>query len=104
MSRYIDVDKVCEMAIIHKDFGQCIADLVSLKEVLRDTPTADVAPVKHGQWIKDNDSFQTDDYYCCYFDHICSECGKVVNDRYKLPNYCPNCGAKMDGERKDENV
>lgn len=39
MSRYIDADKVCEIATAHKDFGQCIADLVSLKEVLRDTPT-----------------------------------------------------------------
>lgn len=45
MSRYIDADKACEIAIAHKDFGQCIADLVSLKEVLRDTPTEDVVKV-----------------------------------------------------------
>ncbi len=64
---------------------------------VQNIPAADVAPVVHGRWIKDNDSFQTDDYYCCYFDHTCSECGKIVNDRYKLPNYCPNCGAKIDG-------
>lgn len=59
-------------------------------------PAADVAPVVHGRWIKNNDSFQTDDYYCCYFDYNCSECGGIANDRYELPNYCPNCGAKMD--------
>lgn len=64
--------------------------------VLHDMQTADVAPVVHGRWIKDNDSFQTDDYYCCYFDYNCSNCGEVVNDRYKLPKYCPECGAKMN--------
>lgn len=45
MSRYIDADKVYEMAIIHENFKQSIADLVSLKEVLDDTPTADVVEV-----------------------------------------------------------
>lgn len=54
------------------------------------------APVVHGRWIKDNNSLQTDDYYCCYFDYNCSECGNVVNDRYELPKYCPSCGARMD--------
>lgn len=27
---------------------------------------------------------------------LCSECGKVLAHNYQ--NYCPNCGAKMDGE------
>lgn len=62
-----------------------------------DAPDADVSPVVHGRWIKDNNSLQTDNYYCCYFDYNCSECGNVVNNRYELPNYCPNCGARMDG-------
>lgn len=71
-------------------------DVISSVE---NAPAADVAPVVHGRWIKDNDSFQTDDdYYCFYFNHICSECGEIVKDRYKLPNYCPDCGCRMDGE------
>lgn len=68
---------------------------------ISDIPGADVAPVVHGRWIKDNDSFQISDY-CCYFDHTCSECGKIINDRYEFPNYCPNCGAKMDEEETKE--
>lgn len=56
-----------------------------------------LTPVVHGRWIKDNSSFQTDDYYCCYFDYNCSNCGEVVNDRHKLPKCCPECGAIMDG-------
>ena len=30
--------------------------------------------------------------------YICSECGKP---EYKQHNYCPNCGAKMDGDGND---
>ena len=70
-------------------------------DMIEDTTAADVAPVVHGRWIKDNNSLQTDDYYCCYFDYNCSECGNVVNNRYELPKYCPNCGAKMDGGGDD---
>ena len=66
-------------------------------DALENISSADVAPVVHGRWIKDNNSLQTDDYYCCYFDYHCSECGKVVNNRYELPKYCPKCGAKMNG-------
>lgn len=47
MKRYVDVDKILEIASGHKDFTQSIADLTSLREVLEDTPTADVAEVVH---------------------------------------------------------
>ena len=46
MSRYIDADKAYETARkYHKDFSQSIADLTSLREVLEDTPIADVVSV-----------------------------------------------------------
>jgi hypothetical protein len=78
--------------IIRSDAIGTVVDLC-----VKSAPVADVQEVKHGEWIKDNDSFQPDDYYCVYFDYTCSECDKIVNDRYKLPSYCPRCGAKMDG-------
>lgn len=49
-------------------------------------PTADVAEVKHGKWIKDRN---------CY---TCSECGFYYFANNSKANYCPNCGAKMDKE------
>ena len=60
MSRYIDADKLYEMAITHKDFKQSIADLVSLKEVLDDTPPADVVEVVRCK----NCKFWDDDERC----------------------------------------
>ncbi|MFR7854720.1 MAG: hypothetical protein ACLU40_03775 [Acutalibacteraceae bacterium] len=67
MSRYIDADKVREMAIIHENFKQGIADLTSLREVLDDTPTADVTEVVRCKDCR----LATEDimidgwYYCC---------------------------------------
>lgn len=50
-------------------------------------PAADVAPVVHGRWVSKNE-----------WTFVCSNCDYVdaypFDDRY---NYCPNCGAKMDG-------
>lgn len=40
---------------------------------------------KHGHWIAGADG-----------SYMCSECGKVF--RYEIENYCPHCGAKLDGD------
>lgn len=89
MSRYVDAAKVYESARKHKDFAQNLADLISLLEVLKDTPTADVAAVKHGKWITDDDGIV-----------ICSECGEEHDWDDFRPPYCDICGAKMDGDEK----
>jgi hypothetical protein len=57
--------------------------------------------VKHGYW---KDKFNRNRMATQSF---CSVCGKhsgiggIESNRHKL--YCPNCGAKMDGERKCDN-
>lgn len=50
--------------------------------------SADVAPVRHGRWI---DSLARITPYC-------SACGHSHRCLIRTPNYCPNCGAKMDDE------
>ena len=55
--------------------------------------TADVVEVRHGEWI----DAHTDTLYRLK----CSLCGNVRIGRWT--NYCCNCGAKMDGERREEN-
>lgn len=68
-------------------------------------PAADVAPVVHGRWIPSESDFDDDDTlfdveeWC---DWQCSACREDIcyDDPMPiklLPNYCPNCGAKMDG-------
>ena len=51
-------------------------------------PSADVAPVRHGQWKTNSDRPDT---------LICSVC-KCGFDMWKHDphNFCPNCGARMD--------
>lgn len=84
----------------------------AMKLFIKNRPAADVAPVVHARWIykhrhrggmriyegKDemgetrrisvDERYEIDDPYC-------SSCGKL-NESVWL-NYCPNCGAKMDG-------
>ena len=66
--------------------------LKPLLDAVVDTPAADVAEVVHGRWIKDD--FLSDDVNNA---EKCSQCGELIGWFGNLPNYCPNCGAKMDG-------
>ena len=92
---YVDTEKVLETARdgFHSDFGRSMADLTSLREVLEDTPTADVVEVKHGEWIRPTIIHGITIAGLLH----CSVCGEVPCDEGK---YCPNCGAKMDGEKR----
>ena len=47
-------------------------------------PEADVAEVKHGEWLRQNGGF--------FF--LCSVCGKAAATKGK---YCHDCGTQMDG-------
>lgn len=72
-----------------------------LPEDVESIPTADVEPVRHGRWIS-NIAFFGENYF------ECSRCGYDIGDdipKYikKEFEYCPSCGAKMDGgERVEE--
>ena len=56
-------------------------------DIIEDAPAADVAPVRHGRWLcVDTDTEQ-------FF--LCNRCKKK---EYWESEYCPSCGAKMDGE------
>lgn len=58
-----------------------------------DTPAADVKPVRHGHWIEWAEFFgrETDKKNLGVF---CSRCRLYADNGF---DYCPNCGAKMDG-------
>ena len=62
-------------------------------------PAADVVEVRHGQWDGEGDGYADGEIVIDVW--YCSECGYCIDDGTDdpniLPNYCPNCGAKMDG-------
>ena len=65
-----------------------------LEWMLENAPTVD--PVRHGKWKLE---WETEDTRMLR----CSECRMVFNvGKGRDGNYCPNCGARMDGERKEE--
>lgn len=66
--------------------------------VVRDFPAADVAEVKHGKWIKSHwrNSVSCANCSICRFEAYHYDFQGVQ----KTYNYCPNCGAKMDGDEE----
>ena len=65
-------------------------------EIISEIPAADVAPVVHGRWIHSR-------YEDCSEQFELVKCSQCNHDAYAMAiyvhggNYCPNCGAKMDG-------
>ena len=60
-------------------------------------PTADAKPVVHGRWINWGKSGTPtyENYGTC---SVCHEDAEICTEHR---NYCPNCGAKMDGGNED---
>ena len=92
-TEYITKDNIFDIV-----FGEFCARSDETEQVLNDIieqvraiPAADIAPVRHGEWIVCGDGL--------YVPYLCSHCGKTVPailiEKYSH-NYCPNCGAKMD--------
>ena len=57
---------------------------------------ADVVPVVHAYWIPQKENYGFKEVLM-----RCSVCGYLVSRLTGNANFCPNCGAKMDGERKE---
>ena len=69
---------------------------------IKQAPAADVAEVKHGEWKIEE--------YKNHLNVVCPNCNKEFyvykQGQYRIDrsNYCPNCGARMDGVTNDGNV
>ena len=79
-----------------------ILDADDIKTVFRMLSPADAAPVVHGKWIDhDGNKVQLNEHGETCGTCFCNQCGEwlVASDEYAVKGYfCPNCGAKMDGE------
>ena len=105
MAEYIERDKVYNML---NALGGCGAEPESWSdgwdkaidtaiEELDDIPAADVRPERHGEWNELSLDDQDEGMY------ICSKCKSIefMPEECDIYAYCPNCGAKMDGEDGD---
>ena len=92
--RPIDADRALEIV---RDQGIAHPNAYHLTNyatlILREAPTIDAAPVRHGRWVSVPHKLA----------RVCSVCNR--DEPYKFADidadvydYCPNCGAKMDGE------
>ena len=96
MPRLIDADALKLTAWPERYTGEGIVYV----EDIDNAPTVDAVEVVHGRWVgsgqwnhkpyrmKNKEKWQT---------YLCSECGHSNGRRFN-DKYCPNCGAKMDGD------
>lgn len=93
MPRYIDVDKIKFSGESFNDAdGDALVSLSNVRRAIDQTPTADVEEILHAEWfphkVGGNPLWE------------CSNCRTLGSPQWKR---CPQCEAKMDGERKEQN-
>ena len=68
------------------------------RRIVNKAPTVDAVEVVHGRWIDDAvEGFSPFTDSPIWIDVIqCSVCKEYIDGSHP-ENYCPNCGAKMDG-------
>lgn len=96
MAEYIKREAAVKSVLRMRKPENSVAQNRMLSIIQRDVlklPAADVAPVVHGRWILEREpNGKPYCFHCsvCDSDYHCI--GIVV-----ASDYCPNCGAKMDG-------
>ena len=86
--------KICEYM---DEFGagrnSCAYDA---EKAIEDVSSADVVPVVHGRWLPQKENHEFKEAWM-----KCSVCGYPVSRWTGNTNFCPNCGAKMDGKGEE---
>lgn len=102
MARLIDadefireVDEEADTRLLGYDGGVNLSDV---KEWIDAQPTVDAVEVVHGEWIVCEEDLNGEVTYKCSNcgDELVTLCGFEIDW-----NYCPECGAKMDGGDKE---
>ena len=87
-------EKICYRREVCNDIEEHIKKLGCIDFIAR----ADVQEIKHGEWKLCYEDWRMqiagDECSACGFQHY----GTCISHYH----YCPNCGAKMDGDTNDE--
>ena len=93
VDEYIKRTDVIELARIY--FTPALREEAVPVRAIKNIPSADVVEVRHGEWIEQEDGFGDTYYDCsCCGESFCLIEGTPTDNMY---NFCPNCGARMDG-------
>lgn len=108
MGEFIDKDRVLRILKrystengsslgFHSGAVDCVMEEIDMIE-----PT-DVEPVRHGKWIEQRQSFDIlgGSGTCTGTYPTCSLCGTFETGLHLRTEFCPGCGAKMDGGDED---
>ena len=89
LKRFVALDAATALSTLQAENEKLRAELEQLKQCVDGKPAADVAPVRHGRWIVfDSENPESKE---------CTACGYLFS-RIHPSNYCPYCGALMDGK------
>ena len=99
MAEYIERSAAVKAVLRERSPANSVAQNRKLSIIQRDLltmPAADVAPVVHARWVS----------VAGKRDRICSRClhnepYKNADDDAEVFEFCPHCGAKMDGGDSD---
>ena len=94
MPRYIDADLILPEMESKFDMQELYLPAHFQEFIVDEIPAADVAPVRHGYWVKEKRDVLIH-WHCS----ACKECFYLDEPNAE---YCPHCGAKM-GEKECEN-
>ena len=95
--RMIDANALIEdITAAEENAGMGAVVAGPLRRYVNRRPTIDPESLRpKGRWIDTGESYE--DEHCRYNYWACSVCENRIAGRYGLHNYCPNCGAKMEG-------
>lgn len=102
MARLIDADEF--MKNFDKEIENGATDVFdAVENALEETPTIEAEPVKQGKWLCEWDSSMGTTEVTC---SVCKSSREILGcyvgvhgeHLYDEDDYCPKCGARMDGE------
>ena len=71
-----------------------------IETLIQKQPTADVVEVRHGKWLTWEEQFP--DRKPTKKNNLGVFCNNCHSHADNMTDYCPHCGAKMDGDTNDE--